>query len=36
MAKLTLKGEPVNSSGNLPVVGSQAPDFKLVKSDLHS
>jgi thioredoxin-dependent peroxiredoxin len=34
MAKLTLKGEPVNSSGNLPAIGSKAPDFKLVKSDL--
>jgi thioredoxin-dependent peroxiredoxin len=34
MAKLTLKGEPVTSSGNLPAVGSKAPDFKLVKSDL--
>jgi thiol peroxidase len=34
MAKLTLKGEPVNSSGNLPAIGSKAPDFNLVKSDL--
>ncbi len=34
MAKLTLKGEPVSSSGNLPAVGSKAPDFNLVKSDL--
>ena len=34
MAKLTLKGEPVTSSGNLPAIGSKAPDFKLVKSDL--
>jgi thiol peroxidase len=34
MAKLTLKGAPVTSSGNLPTVGSKAPDFKLVKSDL--
>jgi len=34
MAKLTLKGEPVTSSGNLPVTGSKAPDFNLVKSDL--
>jgi thioredoxin-dependent peroxiredoxin len=34
MAKLTLKGEPVTSSGNLPAVGSKAPDFNLVKSDL--
>jgi len=34
MAKLTLKGVPATTSGNLPEVGSQAPDFKLVKSDL--
>jgi thiol peroxidase len=34
MAKITLKGNPVNTSGNLPGNGSQAPDFKLVKSDL--
>jgi thiol peroxidase len=36
MAKLTLKGEPVTSSGTLPTVGSKAPDFNLVKSDLSS
>ena len=34
MAKITLKGNPVNTSGNLPLKGSIAPDFKLVKSDL--
>jgi thiol peroxidase len=34
MAKLTLKGNPINSIGELPVVGSQAPDFDLVKNDL--
>jgi thiol peroxidase len=34
MAKITLKGNPINTVGNLPVVGSIAPDFKLVKSDL--
>ncbi|HAM10426.1 MAG: lipid hydroperoxide peroxidase [Bacteroidetes bacterium GWE2_41_25] len=34
MAKLTLKGAPVTISGNLPAIGSKAPDFKLVKSDL--
>ena len=34
MAKLTLKGAPVNTSGYLPAVGSKAPDFNLVKSDL--
>lgn len=36
MAKVTLKGTPVNTSGNLPVKGSKAPDFTLVKSDLSS
>ena len=34
MAKITQKGNPVNSSGNLPSKGSMAPDFTLVKSDL--
>ncbi|MCU0473200.1 MAG: thiol peroxidase [Bacteroidales bacterium] len=34
MAKITLKGNPVNTSGNLPVKGCKAPDFLLVKSDL--
>jgi thioredoxin-dependent peroxiredoxin len=34
MAKITFKGNPVNTSGNLPAVGSKAPDFKLVKSGL--
>jgi thioredoxin-dependent peroxiredoxin len=34
MAKLTLKGAPATSSGSLPAVGSMAPEFKLVKSDL--
>jgi thioredoxin-dependent peroxiredoxin len=34
MAKITLKGNPINSSGDLPKKGSKAPDFKLVKSDL--
>lgn len=36
MAKITLKGNPVNTSGNLPAKGSIAPDFTLVKSDLGS
>jgi thiol peroxidase len=36
MAKITLKGNPVNTSGNLPAKGSKAPEFKLVKSDLSS
>jgi thiol peroxidase len=34
MAKITLKGNPINTSGNLPSKGSKAPEFKLVKSDL--
>ncbi|MCU0377190.1 MAG: thiol peroxidase [Bacteroidales bacterium] len=34
MAKITFKGNPANSSGNLPPVGTKAPDFTLVKSDL--
>jgi len=34
MAKITLKGNPVNTSGDLPSKGSAAPDFSLVKSDL--
>ncbi len=34
MATITLKGNPINTSGNLPQVGSQAPDFKLVGEDL--
>ncbi|MCB0459602.1 MAG: thiol peroxidase [Flavobacteriaceae bacterium] len=34
MATITLKGNAVHTSGDLPAVGSQAPDFKLVKNDL--
>ena len=34
MATVTLRGNPVNTNGDLPGVGSQAPDFKLVKGDL--
>jgi len=34
MAKITLKGNPIHISGELPATGSAAPDFKLVKSDL--
>lgn len=34
MAKITLKGNPINTSGNLPLKGSKAPEFTLVKSDL--
>ena len=34
MAKITLKGNPVNTVGTLPAVGQKAPDFKVAKSDL--
>lgn len=34
MATVTLKGNPVKTVGNLPAVGSSAPDFQLVKNDL--
>jgi thiol peroxidase len=34
MAKITLKGNPVNTCGDLPSTGTKAPDFTLVKSDL--
>jgi thiol peroxidase len=34
MAKVTFKGNPVSTAGNLPAVGSKAPDFKLTKTDL--
>ncbi len=34
MAQIKLKGNPINTNGVLPNVGSQAPDFKLTKSNL--
>lgn len=34
MATITFKGNPIKTSGNLPAVGSQAPEFSLVKGDL--
>ena len=34
MTTVTLKGNPFNISGDLPAVGSQAPDFTLTKGDL--
>lgn len=34
MAQITLKGNPVHTSGNLPAKGSQLPDFKLIRKDL--
>ncbi len=34
MAKITLKGNPINTCGELPSVGSKAHDFVLTKTDL--
>ena len=34
MANLTLQGNPINSIGELPKVGEQAPKFNLVATDL--
>ena len=34
MAKITLGGNETNTSGNLPDVGSDAPDFLLVSKDM--
>lgn len=34
MAKITLKGNAVQTAGNLPAKGTIAPDFKLTKTDL--
>ena len=34
MATITFKGGPVQTSGSLPAVGSQAPDFCLTGADL--
>ncbi|MDO5535082.1 MAG: thiol peroxidase [Propionibacteriaceae bacterium] len=34
MAEITFKGNPVNTAGDLPAVGTAAPDFTLVGSDL--
>ncbi len=34
MATVTLKGNPIETSGQLPAVGAKAPDFKLVAEDL--
>lgn len=34
MATVTLKGTPFETVGSLPAVGSSAPDFALVKTDL--
>ena len=34
MAQVTLGGNPIHTSGELPAVGSKAPDFTLTKTDL--
>lgn len=34
MAVITFKGEPINTVGTLPVLGSNAPDFSVTKMDL--
>ncbi|MGH8370712.1 MAG: thiol peroxidase [Gammaproteobacteria bacterium] len=34
MAKITLQGNPIHTSGELPKAGAKAPDFKLVNKDL--
>ena len=34
MADITLKGNPCHTNGDLPAVGSEAPDFRLTRADL--
>ena len=34
MATVTLRGNPIHTSGELPAVGSDAPDFSVTGSDL--
>ena len=34
MAQITLQGNPINTIGNLPEVGTVAPEFTMVKNDL--
>lgn len=34
MADITLGGNPIKTTGDLPQAGTQAPDFSLVKTDL--
>lgn len=34
MAKITLGGNPINTKGDLPAIGTQAPNFKLVDGDM--
>ena len=35
MAKITLKGTPVHTTGQLPALHQKAPNFKLVDGELH-
>ena len=35
MTTITLQGNEINTNGDLPAVGSQAPDFKLVDAELN-
>lgn len=35
MARITFKGSPIETSGELPAVGHKAPDFRLVDGDLN-
>jgi thiol peroxidase len=34
MANITLKGNPITTTGNLPEIGSNAPDFSMTATDL--
>ena len=34
MATITLGGNPINTNGTLPTIGTMAPDFKLIANDL--
>lgn len=34
MATITFKGNPIQTNGNLPTVGTKTPDFKLTAADL--
>lgn len=34
MAQIKLRGNPINTNGELPAVGAKAPDFQLIDGDL--
>lgn len=34
MSNLTFKGKPIHTTGNLPVIHTKVPDFKLIDKDL--